>query len=195
MPAIINLIFHNESEFKQPPRIVLFQKHMIGAVQGDPVAWKVFTNLGVGDYHPFQFAVVLQMSVIDSSGTQIGPLVDVPYSQSYMVKADVAQITTVPLTVPLINGFKKGSIRAEIFRGGNLLAVTTHIRPEESVIFQFDQVLWLGLSDTIHQGHIMRDITQARFHTGVNLAGINTAEIVMTGGVVQPLAFNLRNVT
>lgn len=195
MSAIIKLAFHNESNLEGTPRIVLFQKHLIGGAAGDTIAWKVFENLGKGDYHPFQFTVVPQMSVIDSSGTQIGAVVDVPYSQSYIVKDNVGQITNVPLTVPLINGFRKGIIRAEIFRGGNLLAASNRIAPKESVVFQFDQVLWVGLSDNLNQGDVMKDMTQAKFHTGLNLEGINSAEIVMTGGGARPLAFNLRNVT
>lgn len=197
MPEVIDLIFYNESDLKETPKIVLFQKHLIGGAQGDPVAWKVLKNLARGYRHPFQFDLNPQMRVKGSSGTQIGGLIDLEYSKSYVTQTDTEgdKVTQDLLTVPLVNQFKKDTISAEIFRGGRLLAVTRSIKPEESVIFQFNQVLWVGIANNETEGEILSEVAQTKIHTGLNLEGVNTAEIVMTGGGTKPLSFSLRNVT
>jgi len=197
MAGIIKLSFHNESELTETPKVVLFQKYRVGSTQMEPVAWRVFENIGQGDYHPFQFEELPEMVVKSSKGTGINILSDLSYSQSYVAKPgiDGDRVTSSAFTFPLINQFHRERIHVEMSKGGNVLIAPVRIASGDSAILQFDQTLWVGLTERAKEGEIMKEEALFYTHTGLSMAGVQTAEIVMAGGGANPLSFSLRNVT
>lgn len=197
MSSIIQLSFHNESELKETQKIVLFQKYRVGGIQMEPVAWKVFENIDQGFYHPFQFEEVPEMVVKSANGIQIDVFSDVSYSQSYVAKPGIGgdRVVSNTFTFPLINQFQRDPIHVEMSKGGNVLIAPVSIAPGASAIVQFDQTLWVGITKIAKEGEVMKEEAVSYTDTGLSMAGVHTAEIVMSGGEAKPLIFTLRNIT
>ena len=65
----IKLNFINRSNDVNNSSVVIFQKNVATSFEELAVAWKVVKNLGMGDYHPFEYTYGLQVSSKDSAGS------------------------------------------------------------------------------------------------------------------------------
>lgn len=182
----LNLV--NESKDANNAQIVVAQQNQAEGVSGSlAVAWKVVSNLGEGDNQPFTFPEALEVGVSDAYGN------DTPKLQASPGDAFVARTTpsgiqltrtgssgTGPITVT--NSLEAGTIDVDIDRAGQLLGTRTSVAPQESAEFQFDDTLIIGVVSQVEQGEVMNSAIVQQLSGELDLSGITSADIVLTGG-------------
>lgn len=204
MPSTIQIRLINQSDYLGSPQVVMLQKNLIKDQKGGVVAWKVVRNLGKDDYHPFQFPLEIAIGATDSLGAQIGLPMMAQYGMRYAVVQDktINKIVSdgpgsIENGVELINQLKRGSINAQAYRNGQLLAAHSKTGPRRSAVLSFDQFIWIGVVPGVQEGNVLSPIDLAQVSTKLNLMGFRSADIVMTGGGndpnVKPFNFELQN--
>jgi len=200
----IQLNFINNSKDVNNSEIVIFQKNVATCFDELAVAWLVIRYCGQGDNHPFIFPMSMQVSASDSYGNftpqlnaQSGQLFQMVLSSSgdQLVAAGSG---TSSKEVQVINALPKGAINANIFKAGKLLAVKTAIAPQQRAVFEFKPTLWIGVASQVVQGQVMNSAIISDITTELNLLGIASTDIVMTGGGAgpdaMPFSFQLENI-
>lgn len=115
---------------------------------------------------------------------------------------DVLQLSTNPASNPtqieVRNQLSMGSISANCYRDGKLLAVKTGLAPEQKAAFEFQPRLYIGVVSQVEEGEVMNSAIISQVNTEINLPGITSADIVMTGGgsgaSSTPFFFTLENI-
>lgn len=185
----IKLNFINRSNDTNNSSIVIFQKNVAESFSELAVAWKVIKNCGRLDNHPFKYPLNFKLSGSDSWGN-FTPQFTAYDGQAYeMVKdssGDVLQLATTPAVSPyeveVRNNLIQGAINANIYRDGKLLARKTNIAPGQKADFQFHPKIYIGVVSQIEEGDVMSSAILQSINTELNLFGISSADIVMTGG-------------
>jgi hypothetical protein len=80
-----------------------------------------------------------------------------------------------------------GSIGCNIYRDNKLLATETHIMPGQKALFQFQPRIFIGVTAEVEEGEVMSSSIIQQINTEINLFGIQSADIVMTGGGTSAL--------
>jgi hypothetical protein len=201
----IKLNFVNESNDKNNSSVVIFQKNIATDFDEIAVAWKVIKNCAIDWRHEFTFPMTMEVGAKDSWGNQIinpleahnGEMFHVYNDHSgdqlaYCESADSAK------EVQLRNDLPKGAISANIYKDGKLLATKTGVSPAQKAVFEFKPTIWIGVVSQIEEGEVMNSAIISDVNTELNLLGIASADIVMTGGGngqnATPFHFELRNV-
>lgn len=199
----LNLI--NKSAGKSNNRIVIFQKNILDFT-GAAVAWRIIKNLGREDNHPFIYPYTFQIGASDSYGNYT-PHLSAQYGQAFeMIKdssGDILQLANyaanTPNEIELKNNLTTGAINANCYKDGKLLATKTNIIPGEKAAFEFSPTIYIGVVSQIEEGEIMDAAILSFISTKINLLGITSADIVMTGGDTgvnaTPYKFTLENIT
>ncbi|WP_175724092.1 hypothetical protein [Burkholderia ambifaria] len=184
----INLNFVNLSNDVNNSQIVIFQKNVSTDFDELAIAWKVITNCGRGDNHPFVFPLLTTVSASDADGNYMpqkradnGQLFNVSRSTSGNVLA-LAGPAPTSREIQLRNDLSKGAITASVFKDNRLLAHKTGIVPGQKAVFEFKPTLWIGTASQIEQGAVMNSAVLSDINTELSLLGIKSADIVMTGG-------------
>ncbi|WP_322026321.1 hypothetical protein [Burkholderia sp. BCC1977] len=184
----INLNFVNLSNDVNNSQIVLFQKNVSTDFDELAIAWKVITNCGRGDNHPFVFPMLTTVSASDADGNYMpqkradnGQVFNVSRSTSGNVLA-LAGPAPTSREIQLRNDLSQGAITASVFKDNRLLAHKTGIVPGQKAVFEFKPTLWIGTASQIEQGAVMNSAVLSDINTELSLLGIKSADIVMTGG-------------
>ncbi len=201
----IKLNFINHSNDTNNSSIVIFQQNVAENFGEIAVAWKVIENCGRLDNHPFTYPLQFQVSAKDSYGNYTPQLTAVDGQAYEMVKdtsGDVLTIASTPASsaaeVEVRNSLLQGAIDGCIFRDGRLLATKTNIAPGQKAVFQFQPRIYIGVVSQVTESQIMNSAIIKTINTELNLFGISSADIVMTGGGPgpgsSPFEFTLANV-
>jgi len=201
----IKLTFKNESQEVRNNTIVIFQKNVAESYDEIAVAWKVIKNCGIGDYHPFTYPLEFMVGATDSNGNYmppqaatIGDMFEVVMERSGHILRKGSQPATSPTEVEVKNNLPMGSISATIYRNGKLLALKKIVNPQEKAVFEFLPKIWIGVAPDIEEGSVMDSPVIQTINTELDLLGISSADIVMTGGgsgsEATPFKFSLQNV-
>lgn len=201
----IKLNFINKSSDTNNSSVVIFQKNVATDFEEIAVAWKVIQNCGRLDNHPFIYPMEFQVSASDSYGN-FTPQLNAYNGQSFeMIKTtsgDILQLSTVPAVNPdeveLKNNLETGAISANCYRDGKLLATKTGLAPGQKAVFEFQPTIYIGVVSQVEEGDVMNSAIISQINTQINLFGINSADIVMTGGGPgpnsTPFTFTLDNI-
>ncbi|CAG9241402.1 Aromatic ring-opening dioxygenase LigA [Burkholderia diffusa] len=184
----INLNFVNLSNDVNNSQIVIFQKNVSTDFDELAIAWKVITNCGRGDNHPFVFPMLTTVSASDADGNYMpqkradnGQVFTVSRATSGNVLA-LAGPAPTSREIQLRNDLSQGAITASVFKDNRLLAHKTGIVPGQKAVFEFKPTLWIGTASQIEQGTVMNSAVLSDINTELSLLGIKSADIVMTGG-------------
>ncbi|CAE6799481.1 hypothetical protein PQR37_16265 [Paraburkholderia nemoris] len=200
----IKLNFINLSNDVNNSQIVIFQKNVSTDFDELAVAWKVISNCGRGDNHPFVFPLLTTVTASDSDGNympqkvaQNGQMFSVSRAASGNVLA-IAGASTSSREIQLRNDLRTGAISAGVFKDNRLLAKKTGIVPGQKAVFEFKPTLWIGTASQIEQGKVMNSAVISDINTELSLLGIARCDIVMTGGgggtTAVPYQFKLANI-
>ncbi|MCH9638950.1 MAG: hypothetical protein K0U40_05600 [Betaproteobacteria bacterium] len=189
--ADIKLNLINLSEDASNSDYVIFQRNINLDSGIQAVAWKVIQSLGNGANHPFTYPQELYVGAKDANGN---------YMQKILAKKGYAyeMINTLsghelrsspmpaasPVDVEVSNKLAKGSIDAQIYRGGSLLAAKVNIAPGSKANFQFQSILFIGSVSQVVEGTAMNSNVTVQYLTELNLMGISVADIIISGGGV-----------
>jgi hypothetical protein len=184
----IKLNFINLSNDANNSQIVIFQKNVSTDFDELAVAWKVISNCGRGDNHPFVFPIRTTLSASDADGNympqklaQNGEVFSVSRVASGNVLS-LAGASPSSREIQLRNDLRTGAITASVFKDNRLLAHKTGIVPGQKAVFEFKPTLWIGTASQIEQGKVMNSAVLSDINTELSLLGIARADIVMTGG-------------
>ncbi len=201
----IKLNFINESNDQNDSSVVIFQKNVATDFDEIAVAWKVIKNCASGWQHSFVFPMEFQIGAADSWGNSIVQPLDAYNGQMFHVyyspsgdSLGYAGPSTSRKEVQLRNDLSQGSVDANMYKDGKLLATKTGISPQQKAVFQFLPTIWIGVVSQVQEGMIMNSAIISDVNTELGLLGIASADIVMSGGGVgpnaQPFTFVLDNV-
>lgn len=97
-----------------------------------------------------------------------------------------------------MNALEEGAIDAYVYKADKLFFVEWSLAPNESVLFEFEPALWIGVGADFKEGQPVNAGILSDIHTELSLAGIARADIVMTGGGpnpdAEPLRFTMENI-
>jgi hypothetical protein len=201
----INLQLINHSNDANNSEILIFQKNVTPGFNEIAVAWKVVQNLGNGDRHPFLYSHDLSVDACDSYGnytSQVGPAN--PGSAFQMlrnVSGDVLQVypsgAAAPTETDVRNDLTEGSINANVYRSGTLVATRANVVPGEKATFAFEPTIFIGVASQVEEGQILNSAVLSSVNTEISLLGISSADIIMSGGgsgtQAVPYTFTLEN--
>lgn len=200
----IELNFINRSNDTNNSSVVIFQKNIADPYEKDFIAWKVIENCGILDNHPFLYPIDFMVSASDSYGNYAPQLPAYEGQAFEMVNStsgDILQLTTTfPVNdeVEIWNNLLIGAIDAICYRDGKLIAAKRNLAPGQKAVFEFKPILYIGAVSQIEQGDIMSTAIISGINSEINLTGIRSADIVMTGGGpgkdASPFMFNLENI-
>lgn len=185
----IKLNFVNKSADTNNSSVVIFQQNVAEDFGEIAVAWKVIENCGRLDNHPFVYPMQFQVCGSDSYGNYTPQLTAYDGQAYEMVKdtsGDVLRLANTPSIsqneVEVRNNFMNGACNANIFRDGKLLAAKTNLAPGQKAVFEFHPRIYIGVVSQIIEGEVMSSAIIQQVNTELNLFGITSADIVMTGG-------------
>lgn len=185
----IKLNFINRSDDTNNNNVVIFQQNVAEDFSELAVAWTVIQNCGRLDNHPFMYPINFQVSAADSYGNYT-PQITAYEGQAFdMVKStsgDILQSSSTPAMtyaeVEIRNRLRLGAINANCYKDGRLLATKTNLAPGQKAVFEFQPKLYIGVVSQIEEGQVMNSAIISQINTEINLLGITSADIVMTGG-------------
>lgn len=199
----LNLI--NQSQDTNNSQVLIFSKNVAEDEGEVAVAWRVIKNLGLGDNHPFDYPLQFEVSAGDSWGN-FTPAIQALDGQAYeMIKDNSGNVlrlsqtpSTSPLDVEIRNDLKTGGISANIFRDDKLFATKTNVSPGQKAVFRFRPRIFIGVATQIQESQIVDSATVSQVNTEIDLLGISSADIVMTGGgggpSATPFQFHLEHI-
>jgi hypothetical protein len=204
MGNTINLRLVNSSNDTNNSSIVVFQKNVTTSFDEIAVAWRVIKNLGQGWYHDFTYSYDMQIGVSDGFDNHSPKFDASPGQLWHSVKTlsgdqlQPAGISPSPEEVQVRNDLGSGTIQANVYRDGKLLATKTGVVPGQKAVFKFKPSIFLGVISQVQEGDILDSAIIMDVNTEISLLGISSAEIVMSGGgqgsSAQPFSFRLQNV-
>jgi hypothetical protein len=203
MDIKLNLI--NRSADVNNSDYVVFQKNAAADVNVQSVAWVVVHNLGNGDNHPFTYPMNFDVGAKDADGNfmplipaENGSTYEVTMARSGHVLQNSATPAANPSEVEVWNNLQLGSVDTQIYRNGALLATKVNVPPGSKGNFQFLPKLYIGTVSQVTQGTVMNSNVTVQYLTELDLLGISSADIIITGGGAGPNAtpfkFTLTNV-
>ena len=200
----IKLKFINRSDQTQSPDVVFYQTNRATDFEELPVAWKVIKHCGFGNYHPFVFPYLSEVSASDSYGNFTPHLACFP-GQAFQVirtasgnELKPAGKATSVLDMELRNELVRGAINANIFKGGSLFARKTIIAPGQKAVFRFNPTLFVGAASAVEEGAAVSSAVIGNRKQELPLLGVRNADLILTGGgsgpYAEPFRFTLENI-
>ena len=199
----LNLI--NRSQDVNNSEYLIFQKNVAENFGELAVAWRVVQNLGIGDNHPFVYPLEFFVSAGDAFGNftpQMQAFDGQAFDMVRTTSGDVLRLSPTPASsiteVEVRNQLPNGGISANIFRDGKLLATKTNISPGQKAVFEFKPRIFIGAVSEVVEGEVLNSAVLQEINTEIDLLGIQSADIVITGGGggpnASPFEFTLSNV-
>lgn len=200
----IHLTYVNQSDDVDDTEVVVFARNP-GGIGELPVAWLVIQQCGRGDSHPFVYSDSSAVGAVDSFGNQTALLPSEPGQAFAMTRApsgDVLAATGSSAQWPSIgvaNHLPTGTIDAYLYKDAQPCLAKTGLAPGETAVFSPPTQLWFLAASQVQQGQIMNSaLVEQSNPFEVELAGVASADIVLTGGGAgpdaKPFVFTLTNV-
>ncbi|WP_299622614.1 hypothetical protein [uncultured Tateyamaria sp.] len=199
----INLNFINKSADTNNSGIVIYQQNVAVDFDELTVAWRVIQNVGQLDNHRFVYPILFDMSARDSYGSYT-PQITADNGNAYEMindgSGDILRLASntaaSPNEVLAQNNLPQGAIDICIYRDGKLLAQKTGIAPCQKAAFQFQPRLYIGVASGVQEGDVLSSALLSQINGQINLFGISSADIIMTGGGPNgtPFDFHLENI-
>lgn len=194
----IEITFINQSDDSSNSSVVVFQKNVADKFNLSAVAWTVIQNCGRGWKHRFSFPMNLYVGARDSWGN-VTDLQLAENGQKWNVvrsaSGDILTLDSNPASsfdeIEIKNYLPSGSVDAEIYRHGKLLATRTGVSPQQKGVFKFKPTIWVGVVSEVEEGDIMSSTIISEINTEISLSGIVKADLIMTGGSQSPFKFIL----
>lgn len=201
----IRLNFINRSADTNNSSVVIFQQNVAEDFGETAIAWQVIQNCGRLDNHPFTYSTTFQVSASDSYGNYT-PQLNASNGQAFdMIQStsgDILQQSNAQSTsaqeVEVRNNLALGAIGANCYRDGKLFASKTGLAPGQKAVFEFQPRIYIGVVSQVEEGDVMNSAIISQINSEINLFGITSADIVMTGGGPGansiPFNFTLENI-
>jgi hypothetical protein len=194
----IEITFINQSSDGHNYDVVVLQKNVATHFDETAVAWIVINNVGRGWTRKFLYPVNFYVGAQDSWGN-VGNLQQAINGQKWnVVRSTSGNILTLDASgassrnaVEIKNCLPSGSVDAQIYKDGKLLAIKTGVSPQQKAVFEFKPTIWVGVVREIEEGDIMNTAILADINTEISLVGITRANLIMTGGGATPIKFIL----
>lgn len=199
----IQITFVNQSYDQNNSRIVIFQKNVATNFGEIAVAWRVIKNCGRNWTYKFNYPMNFQIGAQDPFGN-VSNLQDAENGQKWDVvrssSGDILSLDTTQASslneVEVKNLLPTGSIDAQIYKDGKLLATKTGVSPMQKAVFEFKPTIWVGVVSEVEEGDIMDSAILTDINSEFSLLGVASADLIMTGGGVGaaavPFKFTLR---
>lgn len=185
----IKLNFINKSNDANNNNVVIFQQNVAQEFEKSAIAWKVIENSSRLDNHPFAFSMGYEVATCDSYGNFTPMLYTYEGTAYEMVKdnaGSVLRVASKPATnlsqIEVKNALPSGIINANCYRNNRLIATKTNLAPGEKAVFEFYPRLFIGVVPEIEEGDVLDSAIISQINSQINLFGITSADIVMTGG-------------
>jgi len=190
MPGdVIKLNFINQTADTNNSTYVIFQQNVAENFGEIAIAWRAITNCGRGDHHPFDYPTQFMVSASDSYGNHTpqmpatnGEVYEMVRDHSGDVLVKSSMTASSPSEVEIRNSLDMGSINANIYRDGKLLAAKTNVAPGQKGVYLFHPIIYIGATSQIEEGEEMDSAIIQTMNTQLDLTGINSADIIATGG-------------
>jgi uncharacterized protein YjbI with pentapeptide repeats len=198
--VVLNYV--NQSTSDNDVEIVVFQKNIALRFGSTAIAWKILKGLGAGDNQIFSFPLTNAIAANDSYGN-FTPELQANPGQLFQVFGDASGyelaylgFSTSIKEVQVLNNLIAGTVDVNLFKDGKLLAVNTSLMPQQKAVFEMDKTIYIGTVTEVEEGEAMSSVILRNINTQLNLLGIASADIVLTGSGTSssPFQFNLVNI-
>ena len=198
----VKLMFVNESTDRNNSNVVFFQKNVATSFDGYTHAWKVIRDCGRGCKHPFEYSLDFELTAQDTEGNILNPVQTCPGKvykaelgpSGHIISSAVGEVSADAKDAELKNDFPVGAISAQAVRDGKVVATQRCVSPGEKAVFQFQPKLYVGIMANVQEGDVMKAATITQNNTCLNLLGVRSAVIRMTGGGDTPFNFELTDI-
>jgi len=202
MDTRLNLV--NAGVGLEGTEIVLYQKNYLRQIEGHGpsinIAWRQIRNCNYGWHHPFIYSYDIEVAISDDYGNY-SPRIPVKNGQVFEIRPiasgrclALAPRQKTSAQVKVINKLSRGSYTVNIFRSGSVIARQTSVSPNQSVVFDFNPSIWIGTQKAIENISYITPYIPQENDIEIPLMGIKSADIIMSGGVSNPLVFALANI-
>jgi len=185
----LKITFIDQSSGLNGSNVVICQKNVASNADGVVVAWRVLESLGINWKYKFTFPMNYFVGARDSWGNVCdlrlaadGQKWDVMRTSSGDVLVLDSMSASSFTEVEIKNCLPKGSVDAQIYKDGKLLATKTGVSPQQSGVFEFRPSIWVGVVPQAVQGEILDSAALSAINTEISLLGITKANLILTGG-------------
>jgi hypothetical protein len=193
------LNFINRSYDVNRSDISIFQSNEAARSRGRPIVWKVIRRCPIDWSHPFTFSSELRVGLRDRHGNRSPGLPVAPGRLACVSPRPRGGVELLlergddPASIHVENRSEATGLWAEIYRDGRLLSRRKGLAPRARAVFRFGHRIYLFAASGIDEGDLLRrSDLHWRTVTGLDLHGVTSADIVMTGGGYGPRATPLR---
>ena len=186
----IKLNFINKSHNANQLNIVIFQRNFAQEFGEIAIAWKVIRNPVPEEKYPFTYSMNVTVAASDKYGNFSPSLLaynGAVYEMVQSTSGDVLQISPTPAANSHQFEVKNAHTHptyissAHCYRDGSLIGKKTEIAPHETAVFEFKPHFFIGVASDVEQGDVLDKALIPKINTQINLFGISSADIVMTG--------------
>lgn len=189
------ITFINKSWDANNSKVVIFQENIATNLTSTTTAWKVIQHCGYNWKHQFTYTTSFDVAVVDAyenhsnfEKASFGEKWVVEQKQDGNILKRGKQNASGTNEVEIQNNLAKGSIDAQIIKDGNIVACKTGVSPKLKAAFQFEPYIYVGVHSEVVQGKALDSAILMDVNTKICLAGVNEAQLIMTGGGVGPNA-------
>ncbi len=201
---MIQIRLINKSNDSNNSNILFFQKNEVLGLEDIPVAWKVISCLGQGDFHPFSLPDAFEVFMIDSYGNYSLPL-PARKGTKFQVKLEASgnRLTywdhdANKLQVSVYNRLQEGAVSICAQKDGRIISMKTGVSPGQKAVFQFQPVIFVATCSQQNEGEGINSAILPKQTTELNLSGVASTDIILSGGGTGPKAtsfkFKLENI-
>ncbi|CAB3728207.1 hypothetical protein [Trinickia soli] len=201
----IALRFINRSNDCGSSEVALFQRNVIPEFDELAIAWRVIRYCGRDCIHPFTYSTDIEIALGDDHGN-FSPRISAAAGSRIVVASHPggrprlasASDGALHSDIEVVNQLGRGAVNVNAYVAGRLMAAKTAVAPGQKAVFQFAPVLWIGVGSQIEESRALASAVVSSANAPLDLHGIASADIAMTGGgsgeSAQPFRFELENV-
>lgn len=201
----IALRFINRSNDCGNSEVVLFQRNVVPEFDELAIAWHVIRYCGRDCIHPFSYSTDVEIALGDDHGN-FSPRVSAANGTRFVIGAHpsgrprfASSLDGAPHTdIEVVNQLGRGAVNVNAFVAGRLMATKAAVAPGQKAVFRLSPVLWIGVGSQIEESRALVSAVLSSANTPLELTGLASGDIVMTGGgsgeTAQPYRFDLENI-
>lgn len=198
MDNTIRLNFVNNSSDQNNNSIVIFTK----SNDSNPAkAWLVLPNTTSGSRIPFTFDLTHEVTTTDGNGN-FSPAIEASEGERFHIvsrdnSAPVMRFKSPsanPNWLEFENNLDDGVVRVVIYKNGRVYQEERGLMPGKVADFDLEPYLWCAVAEGINEGDNVPQSVVDDAIIKLDLTGIVSADIVMTGGGDKPYIFTLQDV-
>lgn len=199
----IRLRFVNSSLEAPPPDVFLYQRDQAPGPEGETLVWKRIRRCLYGWNHPLCISdgVILSFRYDGRNWSRPRPAAPGDHFLVQMKKRGGVEVEVLPPQtggpITIRNTGRIGEVEVFVLRNDRPLVRRT-LGPGAEASFSFPLVFVVGADRRCEEGEPLAATPADRFHAEIDLQGIVSADLVMTGGGPgpgsTPLRFELANI-